>query len=122
MKITINDQRKIHAIQEEFTKVYPYLKLEFFAKPHTANGATSKKIIKHESKTLAECRTQHNDGDIILTDMMNVAEVEQRFRDLFGLNVQILRKSGNMWLETTKTQSWTLIQQNKEGESLNLLK
>ena len=119
MKITINDNRKIFAIQEEFNSAFPYLKLEFFAKPHTVGGGSAKKLIRHSSKTLGECRTVHNKGHITITPQMTVAELEQRFSDADGLGVQVFRKSGKVWLETTVTDSWTLEQQNNEGESLS---
>ncbi len=119
MKLTINDNRKIFAIQEEFNTAYPYLKLEFFAKPHTVGGGSAKKLIKHNSKTLGECRTVHNKGHITITPEMTVADLEQRFRDAYGLSVQVFRKSGKVWLETTVTDAWTLEQQNNEGESLS---
>ena len=119
MKITINDKRKIFAIQESFTKAFPYLKLEFFAKPHKQGGASPKKIMNHASKTLGECRTIHNSGHIAITGSMNVAELEQRFADVYGLSVQVFRRSGNMWLETTVTDNWTLDKQNAEGESFS---
>jgi hypothetical protein len=32
---------------------------------------------------------------------------------------QVYRKSGKIWLETTVTDSWTLEEQNKQGESLS---
>ena len=54
MEITINDRRKIFAILEEFNTVFPYLRLEFFAKPSKLGGAVSNKVIKHSSKTLGE--------------------------------------------------------------------
>lgn len=119
MKITINDKRKIYAIQEEFSQAYPYMKLEFFAKPHKVGGGSAKRFIRHSSKTLGECRTLHNTGKITITPEMTVAELEQRFGDVYGLGVQVFRKSGNMWLETTVTDGWTLEQQNNEGESLS---
>lgn len=118
MKITINDNRKIFAIQQEFNEIYPFLKLEFFAKPHKKGGASAKEIIKHPSKTLGECRTVHNSGSITIVPEMTVNELEQHFADVYGLGVQVFRKSGNVWLETTVTDGWTLAQQNKEGESL----
>lgn len=119
MKITINDKRKIFAIQESFSRAFPYLKLEFFAKPHTPGGASSKKIIKHHSKTIGDCRTIHKNGSISITGSMTVGDLEQRFLDLYGLGVQVFRKSGKVWLETTVTDSWTLDSQNQEGESLS---
>lgn len=119
MKITINDNRKIFAIQEEFSKQFPYLKLEFFSKPHKPGGENSRKHIKSNSKTLGECRTIHNSGEITITPHMTVNELEQRFADVYGLGVQVFRKSINVWLETTLTDGWTLEEQNKQGESLN---
>ncbi len=119
MKITINDSRKIFAIQEEFSKLFPYLKLEFFAKPHTAGGGSPKKQIKHNSKTLGECRTIHNKGKITITPNMTVSDLEQNFGDVYGLGVQVFRKSGKVWLETTVTDGWTLDEQNSQGESLS---
>jgi hypothetical protein len=118
MKIAINDQRKIFAIQEEFSKVFPYLKISFYAKPHNAKGTQSHKLVKEPSTTLGECRTSHNSGEITISPTMTVTELEQRFRDVYGLGIQLFRKSGNMWLETSMTEAWTLEDQNKQGELL----
>ena len=119
MKMTINDQRKIFAIQEEFSDLFPYLKIEFFSKPHTASGESPKKLIKHNSKTIGECRTSHNSCNMTITPGMTVTDLEQRFQDVYGLSVQVFRKSGKSWLETTVTDNWTLDQQNKQGEELS---
>lgn len=119
MKITINDNRKIFAIQEEFNQIFPFLKLEFFSKPHKPGGATAKKFVKHNSKTLGECRTIHNSGEITITPQMTVSDLEQRFAEVYGLGVQVFRLSGKAWLETTVTDHWTLEEQNDQGEALS---
>ena len=119
MKITINDHRKISAIQEEFNTEFPYLKIEFFTKPSKQGGSSLRKLIKHASKTLGECRTIHNKGHITITPKMTVVDLEQRFGDVYGLGVQVFRKSGKIWLETTVTDGWTLEEQNSQGESLS---
>lgn len=119
MKIIINDHRKIFAIQKDFTKQFPYLKIEFFAKPHKIGGASSKKMMETSSKTLGECRTIHNAGIITITPQMKVADLEQNFMDVYGLSVQVFRKSGKIWLETTVTDTWTLEEQNQQGEELS---
>jgi len=54
MQIIINDHRKIFAIQEEFNTAFPYLKIEFFSKPHSPGGASARKLMKTNSKTLVE--------------------------------------------------------------------
>jgi hypothetical protein len=121
MKIAINDERKIYAIQKEFSLQFPFLKIEFFAKPHKVGGESSKKIMNASSKTLGECRTIHDKGTITIIPQMTVADLEQNFRDVYGLSVQVFRKSGKVWLETTVTDNWTLDEQNRQGESLSAL-
>jgi hypothetical protein len=119
MKLKINDTRKIFSIQKEFNASYPFLKLEFFSKPHRSAGPSSKKYIKSNSLSLAECRTVNKNGTITVSPNMTVYELEQHFQDVFGLNVQVFRKSGKVWLETTVTDNWTLEKQNAEGEELS---
>src|SRR5690349_17830023 len=101
MRIAINDRRTIFAIQRNFSKMFPFLKIEFFSKPHKQGGASPKKMMKHPSKTLGECRTIHNAGTITITPSMTVADLEQNFSNIYGLSTQIFRKSGKVWLETT---------------------
>jgi hypothetical protein len=119
MKIIITDRRKIFAIQREFNEMFPFLKLEFHARASKTNVAASLKIVKESSKTLGECRTIHNMGVLTITPAMSVKDLEQHFRDVYGLSVQILRKSGKVWLGTTVTDNWTLKEQNEQGELLS---
>ena len=121
MNIIINDSRKIYTIQEEFNTAFPYLRLEFFSRPHNVGGASAKKQIKSNNKTLGECRTIQKEGSMEISAQTTVAELEQDFKRLFGLNVQVFRKSGKVWLETTVTDSWTLAEQNEQGEALSLM-
>jgi len=119
MKIAINDQRSISMIQEEFNSVFPYLKLEFFSRMHESEQGTSKRFMKKNSLLLGEFRTNHVSGEAELFPEMRVSEVEELFKTTFGLGVQVFRKSGKSWLETVFTDSWTLEEQNKEGEELS---
>jgi hypothetical protein len=122
MKIVINDRRKISAIQNDFNEMFPYLRLEFFSKAFEAGGSSTKKVIKHSTKTLGECRTIHKSGSILITPRLTVCKLEQNFRDVYGLSVQVFRRSGKAWLETTFTDGWTLEEQNNQGEDLSKIK
>jgi len=106
-------------IQEEFNAAFPYLKLEFFSQPYSKGGEPTLKTIKPNSKTLGECRTLHKQGEITILDLTTVADLEHSFCDIYGLEVQIFRKSGRAWLETTITNNWTLNEQNTQGEALS---
>lgn len=59
------------------------------------------------------------EGFIHITDDMPVSKLEQLFLDQFGLSVQVFRKSGSSWLETTFTDDWTLKRQNDAGMELS---
>ena len=50
---------------------------------------------------------------------MKVNKLENIFKDQFNLAVQVFRKSGNLWLETTMTDNWTLQQQNNHGREIS---
>ncbi|MDL5045464.1 hypothetical protein QQ054_05340 [Oscillatoria amoena NRMC-F 0135] len=116
MVININDTTRIQHIKEEFNLLFPYLKLEFFSKPHHAGEGSPKMQITADNKTLGECRSVHNSGLLEIDPMMAVADLEFAFRDSYGLNIQVFRKSGKVWLETTVTDKWSLKEQNAQGE------
>lgn len=113
MKIAINDHRKIFAIQEEFNTAFPNLKLEFYSKSHQSTGASEKEFIKHSIKTLGECRTIHEDGNITITPNITVMNLKENFSNIYGLGVQVYKKSGTNWLETIETSGLSLEEQNK---------
>ncbi len=56
-----------------------------------------------------------NEGDFRIDSKLPVGEFEQKFLAKYGLNVQVFRKSGNLWMQTTATDSWTLAEQNRKG-------
>src|SRR5690242_8023191 len=116
MKIEITDHRKIFTVQRAFSDLFPFLKIEFFAKPHTSGGASSEKLIRHSSKTLGTCRTIHKKGSIHITPEMTVRELGQTFSDVYGLAIQVSRISGTNWVDTADTANWSLKKQNKEGQ------
>ena len=118
MKIIIDDNRKIQDLQDEFNKLFPYLKIEFFVKSHKPGEPSAKSLIVNKTKTIGECRKLHNNGSIIITPKITVVGLEQNFNRIYGLSVQVFRKSGKAWLETTVTDNWTLEEQNYHGEML----
>lgn len=118
----INDNRKISEIQEEFNTLFPYLRLTFFGK--TKNGTSNsygKRNIPTCTSTIGECRTIHNNGILTIKPDMTVLDLDQEFKEIYGIHIQVLRKSGKAWLETTVTDGWTLEEQNRQGEALSAL-
>ncbi len=115
MEILITDSRTISEVQRDFSRVFPFLKLEFFDAPYKEEKALPKsKIFTHDSK-LSLCRKKHIDGKLEVEKDEKVKDLEMQLWNTFGLSAQVFRKSGNLWIETSLTDSWTLEQQNREG-------
>ncbi len=119
MTSTINNNRKIFSIQEEFNQEFPYLKLDFYAKSNRHGGPASEKIVEKSSKTIGDCRTNHENGIINISPNMTVAELEGMFNNMYGLKINISRKAGKSWIETNITNNWTLEKQNEQGKILS---
>ncbi len=120
MNIHISDTLTIKSIQKTFSEQYPYLKLEFFSRPHQTGKGSEKKYMKTDDALLKDFRLVHSDGELNITDAMTVSELEGMFRDHYGLYVQVFRRSGRLWLETTATDNWTLSVQNEQGQELSI--
>ncbi|MBL7779341.1 MAG: hypothetical protein JNK66_13760 [Chitinophagales bacterium] len=119
MEIIINDTRVISDIQREFSSHFPFLKLEFFDTPHRENEALPKSKIFTTDKKLGSCRKKHNTGLLEILPQQKVRDLENSMWNNFGLSAQVFRKSGNLWIETSLTDSWTLEQQNREGYEMS---
>ena len=121
MKLTIEGARSLQDVQQDFNAAYPFLKLEFFKPLFGKNNLPSARNILMHSLKVKDARRLQHDGYLELGDLMQVAELERAFKELYGLNVQVFRKSGNIWLETTMTDSWTLKQQNDHGREISTI-
>jgi hypothetical protein len=52
---------------------------------------------------------------------MTVSELEKLCDEQFGISIQVYRRSGTLWLETSMTDSWTIQQQNDRGSEISSL-
>ena len=120
MLLSIFEDRTISEVQQEFNEAFPFLKIEFFKNgtirkdryPAHLQFACGLKIKEAWNKKKQE-------GFLDVTDAMTVSDLENSFMDQFGLSVQVFRRSGNIWLETTITDNWTLKQQNDHGKEIS---
>ncbi len=119
MKLHIDHNQTIDQIQKEFNDVYPYLKIEFFSEAHTKGKPTAGKHMLSSEMTLSKVGLKSDAEFISIFDEMPVHLLEKSFKDNFGMNVQVFRKSGKIWLETTATDDWTLAYQNEQGRELS---
>lgn len=119
MLLHIAPNRFLRDVQAEFNKAYPFLKLEFFTGKPRPYSALAGSVMLSGNKKIGESQLKPAEGYIEINKQMKVVDLENIFRDQFKLAAQVFRKSGNLWMETTITDNWTLEQQNKHGREIS---
>ena len=119
MKIQISPEVRIQDVQKQFSGLFPYLKIEFFTKPHEiGEGSWSKFMIFDRHKALGDIATYTQmEGDIEFSEETTVAVFEQTMQSRFGLPIQVFRKSMSAWLETTTSDNMRLAHINAVSEA-----
>jgi hypothetical protein len=119
MTITITKDRIIKDIQKEFNLEYPFLKIEFFKKGYQMKRSVYKETGLSKEMMVGLNKLGSSLEGLQITGNMTVKELERKCEEVLGLSVQVYRKSGNLWLETTMTDNWTLNQQNESGRQIS---
>lgn len=113
--MTVTKDNTIREIKEFFSSKFPGLKIEFYEKHHEAYKGSQGSIQYDENLTIAEINPSITSGEIMFQDSNTTKGLEQKFEDLFGLHVQVFRRSNDLWLQTIATDDWTLEVQNRKG-------
>ena len=121
MQLTIRPNRQISDVQDEFNKMFPFLKLEFFRNRGPRNAEHSFEQMMRQNQKVGDGQSAITDGEMTIAPAMTVKELEKTFKNEFSLSVQVFRRSGNVWLETTMTDDWTLQHQNEHGRELSMV-
>lgn len=96
-------------LNNQFVQMYPFLKLRFFQK------------LKNKLEEIPN-DTPIKTKEVIQVDCSSNKSIEQLIAELqyyLNIQVQIFRRSGKVYIETSRTSSWTLKRQNDEGEELS---
>jgi len=113
----INNNKTMNQIKQEFSLLFPNLKLEFYNSKHDKKkGSPIKDRIK-DNLHLGSVRKSKNEGIFMITPKMKVSSLEQSFETYYGIHIQVYRRSGKQWLQTIETDDWSLALQNNEGDT-----
>ncbi len=120
MILHLSKNKSLYDVQTEFTSHFPFLKIGFFNKRHKAfPGSERASLLKPEAKL--PLTGERDSLEVEIDESMTVKALEEMFKQQLNLNIQVFRKSGRSWLETTVTDNWTLRKQNEEGKELSEL-
>ncbi len=106
-------------LKAAFNLQFPFLKCEFFYHPHSDGKGSLKKDMITTNPRIEQLNPQIQTGTLRFTAETTVHDLEELMWQQCGLAIQVFRKSGAIWLETTVTDQWTLGFQNEQGQELS---
>ena len=117
--LKIDDSKQLKEIKLAFNKHFPHLKLEFFSEEHHQGEGSERKAMYDDTLLLKDIRKNHTEGELSIDGHQKTCTFEENFFNHFGVNAQVFRKSGKIWLQTITTDEWTLSQQEHKGEEFD---
>lgn len=115
MELTFTSESKIKDVKKQFSKFFPFLKLEFYPNCHQKEESSLLQKTFSDSICLSEIHPTIKDSVFAFTSTTTVEEFEQRLQSEYNLPVQVFRKAGSLWLETVQTDNLSLGKQNTIG-------
>lgn len=116
MELQIAPDRIIGDVQTDFSTSFPGLKIVFFSKPHRLyKGSAAKFMVQDRDMQLQLLSPMMKAGPVLILPDTPVKQLEAVFEVEYGLHVQVFRKSGRTWLETSVTDDLTLEQQQAKA-------
>jgi len=118
MNLNIENMMLVEDVKKLFTNLYPFLKIELYKSLNEAKQNHIKKEPLPSNFILSKCLNNPESIAINWSNDITVEQLETQFEKI-GLSAEIFRRSGNVWVETSLTDNWTLQQQNEEAEEIN---
>ena len=119
MKIHFTPETTLREIQESFTEQYPNLKLGFFVDLNDDNQYSQDELIKNEHSTLRMVNPEIGYGAISVSPSTKVMDFETEAFLQLGVDVQVFRRSGKLWLATKQTDHKSFVEQEEMSIQMN---
>lgn len=122
MNLILKAHDTIQTIQEHFSAIFPYLRLEFYHTKHQPGEANVQADQYLHNVTLQTVTGSEQDIEIAFHPEMKTKDLELLFETQCKLYVQLMRKQSGTWLQTTRSDEQTLAQQNQHGADMDAFK
>ncbi|MBB1284031.1 hypothetical protein HRH25_06570 [Flavisolibacter sp. BT320] len=120
MQLSISKKTTVKEVKDQFSTLFPFLKLAFFLQKHDEGEHSDPALQLSDNAILSGQLQTLTEGDFHFSPELSVGAFEQRLQQEHGLPVQVFRRSGKVWLETVQTDHLSLTQQNEKGKEASL--
>lgn len=114
MELCVHKNTTIREIREQFSRYFPFLKLEFYIYHHHYEDSHFNKEV-YKGLYVEETSDFFKEGTLYFSPSTLVAELEQEFQIELGLAAKVFRRSVDSWVDTTQTSHLSLGKQNNMG-------
>ena len=109
MFLQISDAMTVEEVQDRFNDCFPFLKIAFYSKPHQLYEGSNKKYRCDGARKIGNIRKKHFNGVLEIKSWDTTASVEEKLKEIFGLNAQIFHYDATgCWIQTTLSDVLTL--------------
>jgi len=115
MFLQISSGFSTNDVQLAFSQMFPFLRIEFSDPGRSFGPPTAAEVDYPDSRK----KMPVAEGVIEINGETKVKDLELTLSNLFLQSARIFRRSGNVWLETSMTDNWTLEQQNEHGREIS---
>jgi hypothetical protein len=119
MHIQIKNKTPLKEISDVFASHYPYLRIEFYTRPHGKYDYCKSEDHIHPDILVRGIEGKHEPGRLDIMPNTRISDLERILRKRFGLNAQVLRKEKDKWIQTTGTDDLTLRELNEISRNLS---
>jgi len=119
MKIQFNPESTLSELQESFSNQYPNLKLGFFVDLNDDGQYSHDELIKDEHSSLRLVNPEIGSGVLNISPNTKIIDFETEALQLLGVEVQVFRRSGKLWLATKQTDYKTFLEQEEISIQMN---
>ncbi|MGN6193867.1 MAG: hypothetical protein ACTHOB_02945 [Ginsengibacter sp.] len=117
MKLQVTETTSIKDLQKEFSKVYPFLKIEFFKTSHLGKMFYNDKLFS--DIVLSEIARFLKPGSIHIDKHCTITQLEEKFYNKFGIALQVSHRSKGIFISGAFTDNMTLKEQNEVGKQID---
>jgi hypothetical protein len=119
MELNIQNETSVKDVQKQFSNYFPFLQIEFYRTTPKEMQPAFKGGKVHADEPVKQLMKRYRPLQLKINQDTTVSELQKTFSDI-GLNIQVYRKFGTFWIQTSITDDWTLHRQNNEALILSL--
>ncbi len=122
MELNISKNSTIGQIKDQFNAYFKNVKIEFYHHKHGKREGSEKNDQVADSVLLQDLVKTPTSIHAEFDKSIKIADLEKIFEQDFGLYIQVFRKYGDAWLQTTLSDHWSLQMAEMAAEELEAVK